>query len=98
MNQLRRSIALDHFVLRMLFRKAWLAAIVFVLILSISGVAQADDPTSQAIQDVGFAVLVVVILQRVGVLTLVAMSYTLRLSMDTPMAFALDSWFFPATL
>ena len=86
------------FLLRVLLRKPWLAAIAFVLIFTTSSVARSEDRTMAAILAILSNTLIVFVLYRIGVLALVAMFFAVSLGMNMPTTYDFNAWYFRLSL
>lgn len=86
------------FVLRVVLRRNWLAAVFFVLIFLAGSTVRSEDPVMGGILTILMNVLVVIVLHRFGVLPLVAMVFVIQLIRDMPCTLDFNAWHFRSSL
>jgi hypothetical protein len=101
---LRDSLALTLVVMvllllsRIIFRKQWLAIGVFLVLLSVSGPVSTGEPSVDLSMGLLMATLLLVLLFRIGLLTVVVTEFASILFTRTPLTFDTASWYMGNTL
>ena len=81
-----------------MFRKIWLAAVGFILIFLALGLVQSEDKMFTAMTSPIFSGIILAVLLRFGVLTLVVFFFVVGLTMDFPLTYDFNVWYFRSSL